>query len=345
MSKNVKIAITQMNVAPDAVDQRLNRAEELVRNAAKQGAELVVLPELFNTGYAYEENNFIAARKHNHRTERWMQEISAQFNVHLAGSFLHYDQQIIFNSLHFMSPDGKTWRYDKNFPWGWERTYFEAGNDIQIADTDLGRIGFMLCWDVAHPNLWQKYAGKVDLILASTCPPNIPDAVYHLPDGNHYQAGELGPLFAKMQHSAKNIFIDTPAQQCAWLGVPYISSTGSGKVSTPIPNPMSFLIGAIFSKPGLVYHLSQADNCSIDAEMVEAGLIYSANGQLLNQLRNTNQDEFCIADVEIKANTESPTSNQPKPSISEQVYFISDWYLPVVNKGTYRRELRNMNKM
>ena len=345
MGRITGIAITQMNVTPESLDVRLKRAEELVRDAAMQGAELVVLPELFNTGYAYEENNFVAARMHNHLTEQWMIEISAKFNVYLAGSMLYYDRQKIFNTLLLIAPNGKTWKYDKKYPWGWERAYFEAGDDIQMAETELGRIGFMLCWDVAHPALWQKYAGQVDLILSCTCPPNIPEAVYCFPDGIKYHAGELGPLFEKMQHSANRIFVETPAQQCKWLGVPYISSTGCGKVNTQIPNPKGFLFGAILSKPGLIRYLLQTGPIEIETEMVEAGRIYNANGQQLAQLHTNDQDEFCIAEVEINVNSKAPISVQPVPPVSWLVTFVSDWLLPMVSKGTYRRGLRKINKM
>ena len=345
MGKTIKIAITQMNVAPDALENRLKRGEDLVRDAAAQGAKLVVLPELFNTGYAYREENFTAARMHQHLTERWIKEISTKYDVYLAGSFFYHDQQKIFNALFLIAPNGKSWRYDKNYPWGWERAYFQAGSDIQIADTDLGRIGFMLCWDVAHAELWKKYAGKVDLILSCTCPPNIPDADYCFPGEVKYQAGALGPLFTKMQHSANKIFVETPAQQCRWLGVPYISSTGSGKIKTGVPNPRGSYIGALFSKPGLVRHLLQVDELSIEADMVEAGRIYGADGQQLAQLHNTYEDELQIAEVEINTNTKAPTLLQPKPPVSGLVFFVSDWLLTTVSKGIYRRGLRRINKL
>jgi predicted amidohydrolase len=53
-----KIAAIQMDASPAPVGERLKIAGQLAVNAAKAGARLVVLPELFNTGYDYAESNY-----------------------------------------------------------------------------------------------------------------------------------------------------------------------------------------------------------------------------------------------------------------------------------------------
>jgi predicted amidohydrolase len=344
MNQRIKIAITQMNVSPDVMEKRLSRAEKMVHEAAIQGADLVVLPELFNTGYAYQDSNFAAAKEGNH-TNVWMKRMSVEHDVFLAGSYLFAEQKKIVNRLTLTAPDGKSWHYDKTFPWGWERAYFQSGSGIQIADTPLGRIGFMLCWDVAHADLWRQYAGKVDMIVSCTCPPNIPDGLYCFPDGSQFKADQLGWLFRRMQHSARQVFIETPAQQCRWLGVPYISSTGSGKINTPVPNPKGSFLGALFSKPVLIGKFNQSAGLSIQAEMVEAARIYNANGDQLLQLENTAQDEFKMTELEIENHVQRPVVKQPTPNIPGLVYLVSDGLLPAVSRSTYRRGLRKLDQL
>lgn len=89
------IATCQMDgaVAPKA--QRLERAAELVREAATRGAELVVLPELFDTGYAFDVDIVRAAEGPDGTTAQWLVDRARTHGVHVAGTFLlHEDREV-----------------------------------------------------------------------------------------------------------------------------------------------------------------------------------------------------------------------------------------------------------
>jgi hypothetical protein len=312
----------------------------LITQAAQAGAQLVSLPELFNTGYAYREANFTLAEPPEGPTVQWMKRISAQLGIHLAGSLLLRDGQDIYNALLLYAPDGRFWRYDKNYPWGWDRAYFRERRAITIAETDLGAIGLMLCWDMAHPKLWREYAGKIDLMLACSCPPNIPDSTYHFPDGSHVTSAQMGPVFGSMRHSAQRVFVDTPVQQTAWLGVPFVSSTACGSIRTPVPNPMGSFMGLLLTAPWLIRHLPRIRQVEVSAHLVEAAHILSADGRQLAGLRGNQGETFALAQVNIPAERPQPRGPQPKPPVPLLVYLMSDYLLTMVSLGTYKR--RNM---
>ncbi|HSB03179.1 MAG TPA: carbon-nitrogen hydrolase family protein, partial [Anaerolineales bacterium] len=269
MQRQISLATTQLDVSPAPLVERLARAEDLVRRAAQAGAQLVVLPELFNTGYAYRKENFALAETADGPTVQWMKQISARLGVHLAGSLLLRDRQDIYNALLLYAPDGRVWRYDKNYPWGWERAYFREHHAIAIAETELGSIGMLLCWDMAHADLWQQYAGKVDLILACSCPPNFSNPIYHFPDGSRVTGAQMGPVFRSLLQSELRVFADTPAQQSAWLGVPFISSTACGSIRTSLPNPVGSFLGILPTAPWLIRHLPQVRQMEAGVSMVE----------------------------------------------------------------------------
>ncbi len=334
-NRRISLATVQLDASPAPLPERLQRAEALVVQAAQAGAQLVALPELFNTGYAYRDENFALAEISDGPTVAWMQQTSARLGVHLAGSLLLRDGSEIYNALLLYAPDGRSWRYDKHYPWGWERAYFRAGRSLTVAGTGLGDIGLMLCWDVAHASLWQAYAGKIDLMLACSCPPNIPDPIYHFPDGAQVANPQMGPVFGHLRHSADWVFVDTPAQQAAWLGVPYISSTACGEIRTPIPNPLGSFLGLLLTAPWLVRFMPRIRGVEVSASLVEAGRILSADGRQLAGLRREQGETFALAEVSLPAERPRPAGRQPRPRVPWSVYFISDKFLTAVSCRTY----------
>jgi hypothetical protein len=335
MDKRLTIATIQLDASPALLLERLQRAKALVVQAAQAGSQLVALPELFNTGYAYRDENFTLAETIDGPTVAWMQQTSARLGVHLAGSLLLRDGGEIYNALLLCAPDGRCWRYDKRYPWGWERAYFRSGRSVTVAETGLGAIGLMLCWDVAHASLWRAYAGKIDLMLACSCPPNIPDPVYHFQDGAQVTSDQMGPVFGSLRYSAERVFADTPAQQSSWLGVPYISSTACGGIRTPIPNPLGSFLGLLLSAPWLVRFLPRIRGVEVSAGLVEAGRILAADGRQLAGLRSDQGEAFALAEVSLPAVRPRPTGPQPRPHLPRLVYFISDRFLTAVSNRTY----------
>ncbi|MEO0565184.1 MAG: carbon-nitrogen hydrolase family protein, partial [Chloroflexota bacterium] len=165
MPRELTIAAVQMNAEPTPKADRLARAATLIARAADDGAQLVVLPELFNAGYEYHENNYALPEAIDGETVTWMKEQAAQHNIHLTGSLLLIDGKHVYNSQIMLAPDGRRWRYNKNYPYAHERAYFRDGSDEMIAHTDLGKIGMLVCWDYAHSEIWARYAGKIDLMV------------------------------------------------------------------------------------------------------------------------------------------------------------------------------------
>ena len=118
MTTTIQVAAIQMDVRPVSTVERLARAGQLVAAAVTAGAQLVVLPEIFNTGYVYADENHGRAERITGPTVSWMREQATRLHIHLAGSLMLLDGDEVFNSQLLFAPDGRFWRYDKNYPWG-----------------------------------------------------------------------------------------------------------------------------------------------------------------------------------------------------------------------------------
>jgi predicted amidohydrolase len=329
-----------MDAHPAPTAARLARAEALVTAAVADGAQLVVLPELFNLGYAYSDDNFRRAEPLDGPTASWLQTTAGRLKVHLAGSLLLLDGGEIYNTLLLCAPDGRRWRYDKRYPWGWERAYFRPGEGITVAQTDLGAIGMLICWDLAHPELWQRYAGQVDLMLVSSCPPDAGRPVYHFPSGDRITAVQRGPLLRRLADAGSLTFETMLRQQAAWLGIPAVNAAGCGQVTTAVPSSLASFLLFLPLAPRMIRYLSQARRLQATYDFVPCCQIVAPNGQVLAALTQDQGESWTSAAVTLPAARPRPQGPQPPSPVPRPAYWISDRLLPALVTSTYRRGAR-----
>jgi hypothetical protein len=261
MPKNLTLAAIRMDAAPAPTPSRLERAQKLVSCAAAQGAQIAVLPEVFNTGYEYHDRNYSLAEPIDGPTVAWMKASARQHNLYLAGSLLLREADGIYNAMLLVSPAGRTWRYDKSYPWCWERAYFRPRKQpIAPAETDFGKIGMMICWDTVHPNLWTAYAGKIDLMLVSSCPPLMHEMTIHFPDGKSVTPNGLGLLMDTVYQNSGKIFGEFFLQQSAWLGVPAVNTTGGGEFRSFLSRLRLSFTGFLVARPDLWKYIPRGEN-------------------------------------------------------------------------------------
>jgi predicted amidohydrolase len=335
-----------MDATPAPKSDRLDHAEKLVAEAARAGAQLVVLPELFNTGYAYTDANFLLAEPLNGMTGTWLNEAATRFNIHLAGTFLHLERGEIYNTMLLFSPAGNCWRYDKSYPWAWERGYFRGKRGTTIAKTELGDLGMMICWDIGHLNMWKQYAGKIDMIIIASCPPNAGQAAFDFPDGEKIDFNEMGPQMNSLEDVGPQFFGEMVYQQARWLGVPVVNSGASGNVRTYIPRATTLLRMFALAQPRLGALVPKASQLQMSCGMIPSCKIVDAGGQQLAECDPTAEEGFVVADVTLGNTKSMPKEKQPVPPLKLMDYrlsvFNADVMVPAVMKRVYKNGLRKI---
>ena len=251
MPREIQVAAIQMDGAPAPVAERLKRAEKLIQDALSQGAELVVLPAAFNTGKTFLETNYELTERLSDTTMQWMCEQAQKHQIHLAGSWMLVDKDDTYNAAFLIAPDGKNWRYDGQYPYLWERVFYRDGKSITVADTSLGKIGMLIGWDAAHPEIYERYAAKVDLLLVLNDALDVQQASLQHSTMPEIQADQFG-FFAKwLAQSAANYLAENIEAQANWLNVPMVCAGASGEFSSILPAPFFSVHGLLFGQPGL----------------------------------------------------------------------------------------------
>jgi hypothetical protein len=341
MQTKLTLAAIRMDAAPAPTESRLERAAKLVAQAAAQGVQIAVLPEVFNTGYEYTDKNYALAEPLDGPTVSWMKSIARQHNLYLAGSLLLREPDGIYNAMLLVAPDGKTWRYDKSNPWVWERAYFRPRRQpIQPAETELGKIGMLICWDTSHPNLWAAYAGKVDLMLVSSCPPLGHKMTFQLPGGNSVKLNELGPLMRLVYANGEKVFSEYFLKQSTWLGVPAIHTTGGGTFHSALPRPKLSLGILLMARPDLWKYIPRAEQARIESGYFDETYIADAQGNVLNRTK-LDGDDVAVAQVPLAEKTPVPQTPQPKIDLSPLTY-RADELTNAILTGYYNQRWKNL---
>ena len=154
------ITLVQMDIALGHVEENLARGEVRVAEAARRGSDLVVLPELWTTGYDLEHADRHAARLDESpftRVASW----ARRYGVWVTGSILERWQGGFANAAVVFSPAGDMagiYRKVHLFRLMDEDRYLIAGDQAPLFDLPWGRTALAICYDLRFPELFRGYA-------------------------------------------------------------------------------------------------------------------------------------------------------------------------------------------
>ena len=158
--RKITIAAIQMQCST-SVEENINKADTMVRKAAASGANIILLPELFERQYfcqerRYEYYDFAKSVEENDAVNHF-KKLAKELSVVIPVSFYEKDVNVLYNSVAVIDADGtvlgvyrKTHIPDDHFYQ--EKFYFTPGNTgFKVWNTKYGTIGVGICWDQWFP--------------------------------------------------------------------------------------------------------------------------------------------------------------------------------------------------
>jgi len=132
----------------------LQMLEEKINNIQPK-TEVVVLPEMFSTGFSMQPEKF--AESMNGSTLQWMQKIAFEKKIILTGSLMIEENGNYYNRLIWMLPNKQFGYYDKRhcFAFAKENEHYTAGNKRLIASVNGWKINLQICYDLRFP-VWAR---------------------------------------------------------------------------------------------------------------------------------------------------------------------------------------------
>ncbi len=172
------IGFVQFDVLLGAPDENLAKVRQLLQELKPQAPGIILLPELWATGFAYGNLAELAIK-----TPALLEALKvecAKYGVYLVGSLLEevFTEvgSSIYNTLYVVGPDGVAGSYRKQqlFAPLQEDEYFTPGEDPQPIDTALGRLAALVCYDLRFPDIVKSQTAQgAGLLLVSAQWPDV----------------------------------------------------------------------------------------------------------------------------------------------------------------------------
>jgi len=220
-----------MQAAPLRVEKNLARAGRLLERVAGAGAQLVVLPEMFNVGFYFGEELMAHAEPLDGPTVAWLRRRAAEYQIYITASFYERFEGDFFNTMVMVGSDGSLQYYRKRNPTWQERAVWTRSETPGpgIFDTPFGRVGGAICFDAFSRETAEGFAqSAVELVVIIALWGTI------RPHGWRPDLAGMRRVLARWSHLAAEV---VPNQYATSLGVPTVFVNQAGCTTTPGPSP------------------------------------------------------------------------------------------------------------
>ena len=166
---HISIGIVQFDILTGKIEKNIETAIGGICSLAADGADLVILPEMFSSGFDYDN-----LKKHSETTPEILQKLkqTAQAeNVIIAGSMPEIEGNDIYNTLYIIDKNGLlagSYRKVHLFSPTGENDHFQNGTKPVVCRTSAGNIGLMICYDLRFPELCRRLVDKGAQIIIIT---------------------------------------------------------------------------------------------------------------------------------------------------------------------------------
>ena len=244
----VRVAAIQMSCGWDA-GANIAAAETLVREAAGRGAQIILLPELFETPYFCIEQDArhlrLASTVQDNRAVRHFSAVARELGVVLPISFFERAGAAYFNSIAVLDADGtRLGVYRKshipNGPGYQEKNYFSPGDTgFKVWHTRYARLGIGICWDQWFPEAARAMVLQgAELLLYPTAIGTEPPPALPVDSRAHWQrtqqghaAANLTPLIVANRYGLERSLQDPEGLYIRFYGSSFITDALGAKIA------------------------------------------------------------------------------------------------------------------
>ena len=160
----LNISFFQYDIAWENKDSNLSRVEQVMASLSGK-SDLLVLPEMFSTGFSMSSRNL--AEPSDGTTISALCRWAGRYDLAVAGSFIAVENGNYYNRAFFLAPQGDSYFYDKRhlFRMGAEPEHFSPGNRQQVFSYKGWNLSLLICYDLRFPVWSRNVDNRYDFLL------------------------------------------------------------------------------------------------------------------------------------------------------------------------------------
>lgn len=192
------------------VTQNLTNAERLVREAAENQSDIVILPEFFTTGFALSKR-LLQAVAQSTDSSAYLKRWAVTYHIIVGGSYIFFDETDARNTFCLAFPDGQMFCHSKDIPTVLENFCYTYGDKNNVLETPIGNIGVAMCWENMRYDTVHRMQGKVNFIVGGSC-------WWELCESDGAEAAKLRDFSAEQA-------VIAPIHVAELIGVPFVHAS------------------------------------------------------------------------------------------------------------------------
>lgn len=161
---SIRISIIQTDIVWENKQENLRLLHNKLQNLSGT-TEIVVLPEMFSTGFSMQSE--LLAESTTDQTITTLKKWATEFEIAIVGSYIAIDNGCYYNRAFFLTPDKKEFYYDKHhlFRMGQETKHFSVGNGRIIIPYRGWNICLLICYDLRFPIWSRNVNNEYDILI------------------------------------------------------------------------------------------------------------------------------------------------------------------------------------
>jgi len=160
MMNEVTVALAQINCKVGDKKYNIDKMVKQVKRAKKKDVNLIVFPELSLTGYIVRDLAYELSEPIRGPSTRLLEEVAKKEKAYIVFGMIERSEKahaVLYNTAVLLGPEGFVGKYQKmHLPTHSvfeEKRYFRPGYQAPVFDTDIGKVGLMICYDIFFPEI------------------------------------------------------------------------------------------------------------------------------------------------------------------------------------------------